>query len=316
MKKNRKTVSTWDIFCDYIPKHATKHDNFILLTTDKLKDSALVRSLPTEKVFMPTVGDSNLIANAAGLAMSGKKPWVVSDSVSTFVSSYKQILDALTVPSLSVSLVVSDGGLSKGQDGISYNILQDIALMRCLPNMNVYVASDEISLIDIVETSQLSTAPSYIRLSSTQLPLLEDSLLEQTNTSGARIIKSGTDVTIYTCGTMVAQALLAVNKLEKQGISAEIIDCYGIKPFLEEQLLSSVRKTGCCVVAEEHNSIGGLGGAVSECLCRTYPVPVRFVAVEDQYVNSGYPDELREYYGLTWREIVNAAAQVWALRRR
>ena len=314
--KNKKDSSTWDFFCDYISKYAIKHNDFILLTTEKLSSSVLLKSLPPEKIFTPTAGDFNLVANAAGLAMSGKHPWVISDSVSTFVSSYKQIRDSLAFPSLSVSLVVSEGGLSEGQNGVSYNILQDIALMRSLPNMNVYVPSDENTLIDVVKASSVSTRPSYIRLNSTRLPLFENKPFELSNPSGARIIKSGTDVTIYTYGTMVTQALLAVDNLEKQGISAEIIDCYCIKPFLEQQLLSSVRKTGCCVVAEEHNSIGGLCGAVSECLCRTYPVPVRFVAVEDQFVNSGHTDELREYYGLTCREIVTAAAEVWALRRR
>ena len=105
-------------------------------------------------------------------------------------------------------------------------------------------------------------------------------------------------------------------RLERQNISAEVLDCYCLKPFPEQALLSSVRRTGCCVVAEVHSGIGGLFGAAAECLGRTYPVPLRSVSVPDEFINSGTPDELREYYGLTHKEIVDAAAQAWALRRR
>lgn len=313
---NNRLESTWDVFCDLLPKYAAKREDFILLPSENIKKTALFKALPEDKIFAPIVGEFNLVNNAAGLAMTGKRPWVISDSFSSFLTTYKQIRNALTIAPFPVTLVISNGGLSGGDEGVSHNILQDVALMRLLSNMNVFVPSDRDTLISVVGSCMSSSIPSFVRLSNEKYSILEDSQIESSNSSGARIIKPGTDVTIFTCGTMVSEALEAVERLEKQGISIEIIDCYSIKPFPEQQLLSSVRKTGCCVVAEEHNSVGGLCGAVSECLCRTYPIPVRFVAVEDQYVNSGHPSELREYYGLTWKEIVSAASQVWALRRR
>ncbi|NLX75124.1 MAG: transketolase [Synergistaceae bacterium] len=314
--KNNKLESTWEIFCDILPKYAVKRDDFIVLPTESIKKTALLKNLPKDKVFAPIVGEFNLVNNAAGLALAGKRPWIISDTFSSFLWTYKQIRDALTIAPFPVTLVIINGGLSGGDEGVSHNILQDVALMRLLSNMNVFVPSDKDTLVSVVESCISSPFPSFLRLSNEKYTILEDTLIEPSNSSGARIIKHGTDVTIFTCGTMVSEALEAVDTLEKQGISIEIIDCYSIKPFPEQQLLSSVRKTGCCVVAEEHNLVGGLCSAVSECLCRTYPIPVRFVAVDDQYVNSGHPEELREYYGLTWKEIVNAASQVWALRRR
>ena len=155
-----------------------------------------------------------------------------------------------------------------------------------------------------------------MRLGRTPLPELENPAGEIFKLGGARILRSGTDVTICACGIMVSRALEAAERLERQNISAEVLDCYCLKPFPEQALLSSVRRTGCCVVAEVHSGIGGLFGAAAECLGRTYPVPLRSVSVPDEFINSGTPDELREYYGLTHKEIVDAAAQAWALRRR
>ena len=133
---------------------------------------------------------------------------------------------------------------------------------------------------------------------------------------GARILREGDGVTICASGPMVREALIAAESLASQGIAPDVIDCYSIKPFPESVLLASVRRTGCCVVAARHNRTGGLYGAVAECLCRGYPAPTRCVSVDDRFGQSGSEDELREYYGLTHREIEHSALQVWAIRRR
>ena len=217
------------------------------------------------------------------------------------------------MPALPVRIAAMDGGLSSASDGSAKQLFSDLALARTIPGMHLFVPSDAVSLKGIIEEGG---APLYMRLGRTPLPELENPAGEIFKLGGARILRSGTDVTICACGIMVSRALEAAERLELQNISAEVIDCYCLKPFPEQALLSSVRRTGCCVVAEVHSGIGGLFGAAAECLGRTYPVPLRSVSVPDEFINSGTPDELREYYGLTHKEIVDAAAQAWALRRR
>lgn len=312
--RDNNNISTWDAFSDYIIEHASKCDDFFLLSSTDIVAPRLFDSIPSDKMIFRSVSASNLVLNAAGLAIEGKRPIVLSSSPSIVIDGYRKIRDGLAIPSMPVSIAVADSGLSRGSDGTSCNVLEDIALMRSLPNMNIFVPSGKASVVLSAENARQLNAPSYFRLSNTKVLRVDDVMSADSN--GMDFLTSGTDVTICACGVMVDQALRAFDVLEQGGISAEIVDCCKIKPFPEQILLSSVRKTGCCVVAEEHSSIGGLSSAVSDCLSKTYPVATRFVAVENQFVNSGTPDELREYYGLTWKEIVNAAAEVWALRRR
>lgn len=314
---NDKTKScTWDAFCEYLACIAVTDDDFVLVMQCNERELRGLEKLPPDKLFKSSVSDANMILNAAGLALSGKKPWIAGRSSIIVSHSYSQIREALAIPSLPVKIAVPDGGLSSGQEGLTRQITEDIALMRSMPNMNVTVPSDRNSAIGICKAAFKAKGPVYIRLGQSQLPVLPIESDELFYLGGARLLREGSSVTICTCGIMGHQALVAADILEQQGISAEIIDCYSLKPFPEQMLLASVRRTGCCVAAEEHSSIGGLCGAVAECLATTYPVPVRFVAIDDQFVHSGTPDELREYFGLTWKEIVNAAAQVWPLRRR
>ena len=312
---NNSAASTWDAFCGYILNYAAANEDFVMVISDSLPGAEVFDTLPEEKLSKAS-SVSSLILGAAGYAIAGKKPWLISDSSVITAVGYGQIREALAIPSLPVKIVVSEGGLCRGQEGFSYNILEDVSLMRTLPHMNVFVPSDLPSFVETAETAERAQAPSYIRLSRTPLPTFTDEMGDSSVPRGARMLISETGVTICACGTMVSQALKAAGILEQQGIGAEVIDCYSVKPLPEQILLASVRRTGCCVVAEEQSRIGGLCGAVAECLCATYPVPVRFVAVDDYFVGSGMPEELREYHGLTWQEIVSAASQGGALRRR
>lgn len=303
-------------YYEYISDYAADNASVMLLAAENSLFSKFAGHTLSEKLYKTKHENTSLITRAAGFAAAGYKAFVICDFARILSYGYGEIRDILAVPSLSVHLVVSFGGLSEGKEGVSYNVLDDAALLRSLPGMQIYVASDTLTVPRIVKMSESLKGTSYTRLSGTAVPCFPDEADDVLNPKGARILKSGTGVTVCACGIMVKEALAAASILEQQGISAEVIDCYNIKPLPEETLLSSVRRTGCCVVAEEHSAIGGLCSAVAECLSQTYPVPVRFAAVDDKFVDSGSPDELREYYGLTWKEIVNAAAQVWALRRR
>lgn len=308
-----KPVSTFEAFCGIIADRARTNGDFALLLTESVPECAELAAIPEDKIVMRDAPAHSALLRAAGLALSGAKPWVLGRSLELMGGSYAHIREAVAMPALPVRIAAMDGGLSSASDGSAKQLFSDLALARTIPGMHLFVPSDAVSLKGIIEEGG---APLYMRLGRTPLPELENPAGEIFKLGGARILRSGTDVTICACGIMVSRALEAAERLERQNISAEVIDCYCLKPFPEQALLSSVRRTGCCVVAEVHSGIGGLFGAAAECLGRTYPVPLRSVSVPDEFINSGTPDELREYYGLTYKEIVDAAAQAWALRRR
>lgn len=312
---DRSKSCTWNDFCEYMVSFA-EEDDFVLVVQEMDIDLGPLKDLPEEKIFVSSASDPNMILNAAGLALNGKKPWIAGVSSRILSRSYSQIRESLAIPSLPVRIVVPDGGLSCGEEGASRIMTEDLSLMRALPNMSVAVPSDRSSARGMIDAARRTEGPVYIRLGQTPLSQLKDDPDGEFSFGGARLLREGTSVTVCTCGIMGHQALKAACILDQQGIDIEILDCYSLKPFPEQTLLASVRRTGCCVVAEEHSSIGGLCGATAECLSSTYPVPVKFVAIDDKFVHSGTPEELREYFGLTWKEIVNAAAQAWALRRR
>lgn len=310
--------STWGAFCDYLSSYAGQHDNFVLVTDGERLPSDTLNAIPENKIFRSAASTRNMILNAAGLALNGKKPWIAGNSADLISRSYGQIRETLAIPSLPVRLVVADGGFSDGQEGASSNVLEDMALMRAMPGMTIFAPSDAPSVKKIADVAANLNAPVYMRLSVTRDVALASSYDDDHifRDGGARVLRSGNGITICACGIMVEEAMKAAATLEKQGINAEVIDCYSIKPFPAEPVIASVRRTGCCVTAEEHSIVGGLYSALSEALCGSFQAPVRAVAVEDVFVSSGTPEELREYYGLTSKEIISAAAQVWALRRR
>ena len=315
MKAGEKE-STLVSFARCFAEYAEKDESFVMLAAESEADSEITSLLPQDKIIFADNAAGSVILSAAGLAVEGRRPWVMGRAADLVAAGYAQIREAVALPGLPVRLVAVNGGLSSAREGASAQFLEDIALMRSMPEMELFVPADENDIRCVLEKSRRRKGPLYLRLSRTPAPLLEGPAGEDFKIGGARILSPGTGVTICACGIMVSQAVEAAEKLKRQNISAEVIDCCSLKPFPEQLLLSSVRKTGCCVTAEEHSTIGGLFGAAAECLGRTCPVPMRSVAVADQFVNSGTPEELHGYYGLTWQEIVDAAAEVWALRRR
>ncbi|MDR1916791.1 MAG: transketolase [Synergistaceae bacterium] len=261
--------------------------------------------------------EQDIILTAAGLALGGYRVFVTAPFNPLLIASgYEQIRASVVIPNLKVVLSLVHGGDVLDQDGAARQICEDFALMRVLPNMAVLAPADRRSSYSLTRSLLSCDGPAYIRLSYSDVCDIYAEDDSDFHIGGARLLTEGDGVTICSVGIMVSEALKASKVLAQQGINAEIIDCYSIKPFPEQTLLASVRRTGCCVVAERHTNIGGLYGAVTECLCRSYTVPVRSVSVQDSFGQSGTPEELQEYYGLTHREIVHNVIQVWAMRRR
>lgn len=263
--------------------------------------------------------EQNLALVAAGLAGEGKLT-VVGPSTPFFLTrAYDQIRGSIALPAHPMIVLGVTPGFSNGAVGGTIQVVEDIALVRALPGVSVLVPSDRSELSGLLERLVAEPCCSYVRLSAFRdLPdaVGAGNASLAVGPGGARSLRTGDNVTLCACGIMVSVALEAAETLSRQGIEADVLDCYSVKPLPRQDIIGSVRRTGCCVVAEEHSVVGGLGSAVSELVCSEYPVPVRSVAIGDTFGQSGAVEELREYYALTAQEIVGAVGQVWAMRRR
>ncbi|HAA47498.1 MAG TPA: transketolase [Synergistaceae bacterium] len=310
--------STRDAFGEALLKLGSLREDIVVLDAD-LASSTRASAFSEQfgdRFFNVGVSEQDLVQSASGMALCGKVPFACSFAAFLVTRAFDQIRTTVAMPGLNVKLVGTHGGITVGEDGITHQATEDIALMRSLPNMNVLVAADAVAARELTFLSAEIEGPVYLRLGREPVPKVYENNERGFEAGGGRMLKEGDGVTFCTCGIMVYEAISAAEILEKQGIKAEIIDCYSVKPLPEQLILSSLRRTGCCVVAEEHNVIGGLSEAVARLTATEFPAPMRAVAINDRYGQSGSPKELQEYYGLTYREIVGAAAQVWALRRR
>lgn len=306
----KDTLSRFLIGC------AEEDDRLVVLKADEVSSwlSDFERAFP-DRCFNMGMADLDLVSTAAGMASAGKRPWIFSTASRLVGRAYDAMRTAVALPGLPVKVVTFYGGVSAGEDGAVSQILEDVALMRSLPGMSVWVPCDLPSALSILREVNSCDGPCYIRLSATDMPdIYRGDLVSEG--SGAVSLRSGDGVTICACGIMVHEAMKAASILAQQDITAEVLDCRSIAPLHERSILDSVHTTGCCVVAEEHSSRGGLGEAVATLLCKSYPVPCRFVSIDDRGGQSGSPSELLEYYGLTYQQIVGAAVEAWTMRRR
>lgn len=255
------------------------------------------------------IAEQNMIDVAAGLSLAGKIPFTGSFAVFGTGRVYDQIRNTVCYSDLDVKIAPTHAGVSVGPDGGSHQMVEDIALMRVLPHMRVLVPADYASAKAALRLAALTPGPLYIRLGRASLPRIYRNGCSL-QLGGSTLLREGTDVTLLACGLEVAKALEAAERLVAQGISAEVIDVYSIKPLDEEALLVSAAKTGHVVTCEEHSVIGGLGGAVCELLSEHLPTPVRRVGMHDMFGTSGDPDELLVHFGLDATGIVNAASEL------
>lgn len=257
------------------------------------------------------IAESNMMGYAAGFAASGATVFASTFAAFAAGRAYDQIRNSIAYPKLNVKIAATHGGVLIGADGGSHQCVEDLALMRAIPGMVVLFPADTVETQKCMEAALNYNGPVYLRFGRLESPEIYRNSEDCTVGIGqGTLIKEGTHVTIVAVGDMVSRALRAAEMLEKEGISAEVIDMASVKPLDEELLVRSAKKTGCVVTAEDHNILGGLGGAVSEVLTKKYPVLVERVGVKDQFGRSGTPEELAEVYGLTSEEIVKAARRV------
>lgn len=288
-------------------------DDIVVLDADLAKATSTVKfaAAHPERFFDCGIAEQNMIGTAAGLAAGGKTPFTGSFAVFGTGRAYDQVRNSVCYGNLSVKLCPTHSGVTVGPDGGSHQMLEDIALMRGLPNMRVLVPADYHAAKAAIRAASSIPGPCYVRLGRPAIPFVHpaDYIFE---IGRAQVMREGADVTIAACGIMVGRALLAADLLAVDGISAEVIDVATIKPLDKEALLLSASHTGAVVTAEEHSIIGGLGSAVAEVLVEGGPAPMERVGVHDTFGTSGEAEELMVHFGLTETDIDAAARRVIA----
>jgi transketolase len=281
--------------------------------TDSTQMSLFKEEFP-ERFVEIGVAEQNLVTVGSGLSAMGKVPFVSSYAAFSPGRNWEQIRTTICLNDRPVKIVGSHAGVSVGPDGATHQMLEDIALMRVLPNMVVIVPGDSVEAEKATLQMAKDKRPNYLRLAREATPVFTTA---QTpfEIGRAYVFKEGADISLITTGTMTYQALVAAGKLYKDGIRAEVIHVPTIKPLDAETILKSVRKTGAVVTAEEGQIIGGLGGAVAELLGENYPVPIKRIGMRDRFGESGTPEELLEHFGLDAIHIRLAAHSTLELKR-
>ena len=264
-----------------------------------------------QRLFNAGIAEQNMVDVAAGLSLAGNVAFTGSFAVFGTGRAYDQIRNTVCYSNLNVKIAPTHAGISVGPDGGSHQMLEDITLMRGLPNMRVLVPADYAAAAAAIRLAAKTPGPVYIRMGRASVPCVYAEGVEL-ELGRAYVLNEGSDVTIVACGVEVEQARIACSMLAEQGISAEVIDAFSVKPLDAQTIVASARKTGAVVTAEEHSVIGGLGSAVAEALSCEYPVPVEFVGMRDRFGKSGSYEELSAYFQMDATAIVEAVKRVIA----
>lgn len=281
--------------------------------TGSLKMDAFQKEFP-ERFFQVGIAEANMMGIAAGMTIGGKIPFTGTFANFSTGRVYDQIRQSIAYSDKNVKICASHAGLTLGEDGATHQILEDVGMMRMLPNMTVIVPCDYNQTKAATIAIAKYHGPVYLRFGRPSWPIFTEA--NQVYEIGkAQLINEGTDVTIFANGHLVWKAIEAGEQLAATGINAEIINIHTIKPLDEKAILQSVRKTNCVVTAEEHQLNGGLGDAISQVLARNYPAPLEMIGVNDSFGESGTPDQLLEKYGLGAANIVAAVQKVLARKK-
>ena len=267
--------------------------------------TAMFKKACPERFFDMGIAEGDMMGTAAGLAVSGKIPFASTFAIFAAGRGFEQIRNSICYPNINVKIAATHAGVTVGEDGGSHQAIEDISLMRSLPNMVVLNPADAVEARQMVLAAAEYVGPMYLRFGRAATPVIHDDSYKFELGKG-EVVKEGKDVSIIATGIMVAKALEAAETLKSEGIDAEVINISTIKPLDNELVLASAKKTGKVVTAEEHSIIGGLGSAVCELLAEEYPVKVTRIGVKDCFGQSGTPAALLEHYGLTAADIVKA----------
>lgn len=308
--------ATREAYGEALKKLAANNPEVVVLDADlsgSTKTSEFKKAAP-ERFFNVGIAEQNLIGTAAGLAIAGKTAFASSFAMFAAGRAFEIIRNTVAYPKLNVKIAATHAGLTVGEDGASHQAIEDISLMRSIPNMTVINPCDGVEAEQAVLKAAEMVGPVYIRLGRMAVEDVNTNEDYKFEIGKGNILKNGTDVTIIATGLMVQESLKAAKKLEEQGISAKVINIHTIKPIDKDIIINAAKQTKAIVTAEEHSIIGGLGSAVLETLSEAYPVPVKRVGVMDTFGESGQPKDLLEKYNLTDKSIVEACIEVIKLK--
>lgn len=310
--------ATRDAFGDALRKIGSENPNIVVVDGDVANST---RTQPfgkdhPERFFNVGIAESNMISVASGLAAAGKIPLASSFAAFLLNNAYDQIRMGVAFPNLNVKLVGSHSGISIGEDGPSQMAIEDLALATSFPNMTVIVPADEPSTHAATRAMFEHVGPLYLRTGRPKVAVVYTDGNLPFQIGKANQLRDGRDLTIIACGIMVAAALEAAEAMSREGIQARVLDMHTLKPLDTTAVERAARETGAIVTAEEHLLEGGLGAAVARAAAASVPVPMEFVGVQDRYAQSGEPQRLMEAYGLTARNIQEAARKVLERKKR
>lgn len=306
-----KKIATRESYGNALARLGEKYD-IVVLDADlskSTKTEVFKKKFP-ERFINMGIAEQNMISTAAGLASCGKIVFASSFAMFAAGRAFEQIRNSVCYPNLNVKIGATHAGISVGEDGATHQCLEDIGIMRTIPNMVIINPADDVEAQAAVEAAVKHNGPVYLRFGRLGVPVIYDESAYKFELGKGVELKDGSDVTIIATGLLVADALEAEKMLEKDGISARVINIHTIKPIDREIISKAAAETGAIVTCEEHNIIGGLGSAVAEVLCEECPVPMERVGVRDKFGKSGVPAQLLKDYGLTADDIVAAAKKV------
>ncbi len=303
--------NTRDGYAEALLQLGEKDPRIVVLDADLAKSTQTERfKLRFPERFVDCgVAEQNLMATAAGLATTGKIVFASTFAIFATGRAYDQVRNTIAYSGLNVKICASHGGITVGEDGSSHQALEDITLMRAVPDMKVVVPADYYEAREAVKAVAYLEGPAYVRLGRPKAPVLfgED---YRFRFGKALVMRPGKDVTLIACGYLLHKALEAAEMLAEEGIEAEVVNLHTVKPLDREGILESAARTGRVVTCEEHTVHGGVGGAVAEVLAEEMPLPMRMVGIRDRFGESGSAEELVEHFGLGARHIAEAARRL------
>ena len=306
-------MATRDAYGQVLAELGAENENIVVLDADlsgSTKTSVFGKKFP-ERFFNMGIAEANMVGTAAGLAAAGKIPFVSTFAIFAAGRAWEQIRQSVAYPKANVKIVPTHGGITVGEDGGSHQSVEDIAIMRAIPNMTVIVPADAAETRKAIRAAAEYKGPVYIRLGRNKVPAVFQDDCHFEIGKGSEVAP-GSDMTFITTGLMTAQAIKAAELLDKEGISARVVHIATVKPLDREIVLKAAEETGAIVTAEEHSIIGGLGGAVAEFLAENHPTPIKRVGVRDRFGTSGKAEELIKYFGLTPEDLADSAREVIA----
>lgn len=302
-----KKIATRQSYGEMLEQLGEENKNIVVLDADlstATKTEIFAKKFE-DRFFDMGIAEQDMIGTAAGFATCGKIPFASTFAVFAAGRAYDQIRNSVCYPNLNVKICATHAGITVGEDGATHQMLEDIAMMRTLPNLKVFSPSDDIETKFIIKEISKLNGPCYVRLSRLATPVIYDEN-EKFEIGKAKQIGKGQDATIFATGVCVSESLKAKEKLEKQGIYVRVVDIHTIKPIDKDTIIKCAKETKKLITVEDHNIIGGLGSAICEVLAEEFPAKVTRLGINDTFGKSGNAVELMKYFGIDSEAIIKA----------